>query len=70
MLPLELREMMEIEVRVRPVVDLGGGRRCVPFEGGTFVGRDGLAGSLLEGESTGSGSGTTGCSRSMRTTRS
>ncbi len=49
MLPLELREMMEIEVRVRPVVDLGGGRRCVPFEGGTFAGRDGLAGSLLEG---------------------
>jgi hypothetical protein len=48
-LPLELRELMEIEVRVRPVVDLGGGRRYVPFEGGTFAGGDGLAGTLLEG---------------------
>ncbi len=49
MLPLEMRELMEIEVHVRPVVDLGAGRRYVPFEGGTFAGRDGLAGSLLEG---------------------
>ncbi len=49
MLPLEMRELMEIEVHVRPVVDLGAGRRYVPFEGGTFAGRDGLAGTILEG---------------------
>jgi len=47
--PIALRELLVIEVRVRPVVDLGGGRRYVPFEGGTFAGRDGLAGTILEG---------------------
>jgi Protein of unknown function (DUF3237) len=49
MRPVELRELLLITVRVRPIVDLGGGRRFVPFDGGTFEGRDGLAGSVLEG---------------------
>jgi uncharacterized protein DUF3237 len=49
MRPIALRELLAIEVRVRPVVDLGGGRRYVPFEGGTFEGRDGLAGTILVG---------------------
>jgi hypothetical protein len=46
---IELRELIAIAVDVRPVVDLGGGRRFVAFDGGTFTGRDGLAGTLLEG---------------------
>ena len=46
---IELRELMAIAVDVRPVVDLGAGRRFVAFDGGTFAGRDGLAGTLLEG---------------------
>jgi Protein of unknown function (DUF3237) len=49
MRPVELRELLLITVQVRPIVDLGGGRRFVPFDGGTFEGRDGLAGSVLEG---------------------
>jgi hypothetical protein len=46
---VELRELMLISVAVGPLVDLGGGRRFVPFRGGSFEGRDGLAGSILEG---------------------
>jgi hypothetical protein len=46
---IELRELLAIEVDVRPPVDLGDGRRCVTFSGGRFSGRDGLAGRLLEG---------------------
>jgi hypothetical protein len=46
---IELRELMAIAVDVRPIVDLGGGRRFVPFEGGTFTVRDGVAGTILEG---------------------
>jgi hypothetical protein len=49
MRPVELRELFLITIRVRPIVDLGGGRRFVAFDGGTFEGRDGLAGSVLEG---------------------
>ena len=49
MRPVELRELLLITIRVRPIVDLGGGRRVVAFDGGTFEGRDGLAGSVLEG---------------------
>jgi hypothetical protein len=49
MRPVELRELLAIRVLVRPVVDLGGGRRYVPFDGGTFEGRDGLGGTILEG---------------------
>jgi len=48
----ELRELVVIEVSVRPLVDLGGGRRFVAFDGGTFTGRGRLedtTGSLLEG---------------------
>jgi hypothetical protein len=49
MRPVELRELLLITIGVRPIVDLGGGRRFVPFDGGTFEGRDGLAGSVREG---------------------
>jgi hypothetical protein len=49
MRPVHLRELLSIHVDVRPVVDLDGGRRYVPFAGGTFEGRDGLAGTILEG---------------------
>jgi hypothetical protein len=49
MRPVELRELMSIYVDVLPLVDLGGGRRFVAFGGGTFEGRDGLAGSILGG---------------------
>ena len=49
MRPVELRELMLITIQVRPLVDLGGGRRYVAFEKGTFEGREGLAGTLLEG---------------------
>jgi hypothetical protein len=49
--PVTVRELLSIRVRVRPVVDLGGGRRYVPFDGGTFKGREGLdlSGTILEG---------------------
>jgi Protein of unknown function (DUF3237) len=46
---IELRELVAIEVAVRPAVDLGNGRRVVTFSGGTFSGRDGLQGRVLEG---------------------
>ena len=46
---IELRELVAIEVAVRPAVDLGEGRRYVAFAGGRFSGRDGLSGRLLEG---------------------
>jgi hypothetical protein len=49
MRPIALRELLAIEVAVLPVVELGGGRRYVPFDGGTFAGRDGLAGIVLAG---------------------
>ncbi len=49
MRPVELRELMLITIAVRPVVDLGGGRRSVAFDGGTFEGRDGLMGTVLDG---------------------
>ena len=46
---VELRELMLITIRVRPIVDLGGGRRYVAFDGGVFEGRAGLVGTVLEG---------------------
>jgi hypothetical protein len=46
---VELRELLLIAIRVRPIVELGGGRRYVAFDGGTFEGRDGLAGAVLDG---------------------
>ncbi|MGO8863546.1 MAG: DUF3237 domain-containing protein [Acidimicrobiales bacterium] len=52
MRPVELRELLVVEIRVRPTVDLGGGRRCIPFEGGMFNGEgalEGTAGTVLEG---------------------
>jgi Protein of unknown function (DUF3237) len=49
MRPIAVRELLSIQVRVRPVVDLGGGRRYVPFDGGTFEGRNGLRGTIMEG---------------------
>ncbi len=49
MRPVELRELMLITIEVLPIVDLGGGRRYVTFAGGTFEGRDGLTGNVLEG---------------------
>ena len=49
MRPIKLRELLTIEVAVEPAVDLGGGRRYVAFTGGTFTGRDGLAGIVANG---------------------
>lgn len=50
MRPIELRALLAIRVGVEPeVVDLGGGRRCVVFTGGSFTGRDGLAGTVARG---------------------
>jgi hypothetical protein len=46
---VELRDLLSIQILVRPAVDLGGGRRYVAFESGSFEGRDDLAGTLLEG---------------------
>jgi hypothetical protein len=46
---LELRELLAIEVHVRPLVVLGDDRRFVAFEAGSFEGRNGLRGTLLEG---------------------
>ncbi len=45
---VEFRELLLITIQVRPIVDLGGGRRYVTFAGGTFEGRDGLTGTVLE----------------------
>jgi len=49
MRPVELRELFLITIAVRPIVELGGGRRYVAFDGGTFEGPDGLAGAVLDG---------------------
>jgi Protein of unknown function (DUF3237) len=46
---IELRALLAIEIDVRPVVDLGDGRRYVSFAGGRFSGREGLAGRVHEG---------------------
>ena len=46
---IELRELLVVSIQVRPIVDLGGGRRFIAFEGGTFEGRDGLSGTVLDG---------------------
>jgi Protein of unknown function (DUF3237) len=47
--PVGLRELMLISIDVRPIVDLGAGRRYVGFDGGLFEGRDGMSGKVLEG---------------------
>jgi hypothetical protein len=49
---VELRELLLIEILVRPPVDLGGGRRFIAFDRGTFTGHgslEGTAGTLLDG---------------------
>jgi hypothetical protein len=46
---IQLRELLAIAIDVRSPVDLGGGRRYIAFEGGTFVGRNDLTGKVLEG---------------------
>jgi hypothetical protein len=47
--PVALRPALAISVYVEPLIDLGGGRRMIPFSGGTFTGRDGLEGVLAAG---------------------
>jgi hypothetical protein len=49
MKPISVRELLAIEVAVEDVVDLGHGRRVVPFAGGTFTGREGLEGTVVPG---------------------
>jgi hypothetical protein len=52
MRPVELRELLVIQIQVRPVVELGGGRRFVAFESGTFEGHgqlEGTTGTVLDG---------------------
>jgi hypothetical protein len=49
MRPIAVRGLLAIEVAVDKVVDLGDGRRVVPFTGGTFTGRDGLEGTVVAG---------------------
>jgi hypothetical protein len=49
---VKLRELLAIEIEVRPVVDIGGGRRFVPFDRGRFAGYGQLEdnqGIVLEG---------------------
>jgi hypothetical protein len=46
---IELRELLAIEVDVRPAVDLGDGGRSVSFSGGRLSGGDGPVGRVLEG---------------------
>ena len=48
---VNLRALLLIEIRVRPPMDLGGGRRFIPFDGGSFTGYGGLEGRghVLEG---------------------
>jgi hypothetical protein len=48
-LPIALSELMVIEIDVLPVVEVGADRRYVPFGEGSFVGADGLRGTLLPG---------------------
>jgi len=52
---MNLEQLLTIDVQVEPILDLGdpgtGVRRIIPFAGGTFTGRDGLAGTLAPGGS-------------------
>ncbi len=47
--PIRLSELMVIEINVRPVVQVGIDRRFVLFDDGSFVGANGLRGTLLPG---------------------
>ncbi len=53
--PMNLEELLTIDVEVEPILDLGdvgtGVRRLIPFTRGTFRGRDGLQGTLAPGGS-------------------
>ena len=49
MMSIRLRDLVTVEISVRPTVDLGGGRWYVAFDGGTFAGRDGVSGEVVEG---------------------
>src|SRR4029077_3329297 len=53
--PMNLAELLTIDVEVEPILDLGnvgtGVRRLIPFTRGTFRGHDGLAGTLAPGGS-------------------
>jgi hypothetical protein len=49
MTPIHLRALVRIEVSVAPPIDLGGERRYIPFQGGTFTGFEGIRGELLAG---------------------
>lgn len=53
--PMNLAELLTIDVEVEPVLDLGdvgtGVRRLIPFTSGSFRGRDGLHGTLAPGGS-------------------
>ena len=50
---VELRDLLVIDVAVQPIAALGafplGERRVIPFDGGTFEGRDGLRGTIAPG---------------------
>ena len=50
---MELIELLSIDIDVAPIVELGdsgtGIRRLIPFDGGTFAGRDGLHGTVTPG---------------------
>jgi hypothetical protein len=52
---VNLEALMTIDVLVEPILDLGdvgtGVRRVIPFAGGSFSGRDGLAGTVAPGGS-------------------
>ena len=49
--PVDLRPLLRIALSVADPVEVTEGRRYVPLTGGTFVGRDGLRGTVLAGGS-------------------
>src|SRR4051812_50047021 len=48
-IPIRLSELMVIDINVRPVVEVASDRRYVLFDDGSFVGADGLQGTLQPG---------------------
>jgi Protein of unknown function (DUF3237) len=49
LLSVDPEELVIIEIQVRPPVDMGGGRRYIAFEGGTFHGRGSFQGTVAPG---------------------
>ena len=49
LIPIRLSELMSIEINVRPAVEVGADRRYVLFDEGSFVGAEGLGGTLAPG---------------------